>query len=603
MDRKRITILFIGASIGVVAVVLLWMLIQNYQYRNKIPKLSESVVLSQAMESQIQDAFTAAKKKPSAENLGSLGMVYHSGAFYEQAAQCYQLAIKRKGSEWKWNYYNGYLNMEMGDAGAAIQNFKEVVEKDPENYHAWYYLGEEYKNVRNTEMAEEAYNHILSSGNKTSVINSSTRNDHFPLSTYAQFKLSRLYFDTGRIEHAEETLKKLIQNDYLFGSAYRLLGTIHHTKGDRSLGNKYTNRANDLIAFTTPVDTLADKLAAMSRSELYLLKKIDEAERSIHSDWALKLVNQGLAYLPENRDLFSKAIKIYLWKGYFDKAAALTDNHINSFSNQYIEIKNTGMLFYQKSQYHQAAKYWKKALELKPDESIVQIYLAQSLWADGAKQEARDLLDKMIASNRNNPEVLADITNLLYDFGEADKAAGLLSRLKKQSPHQPKVLRLSGQRAEADGETHKSLTLYKASLEGDPADIVTIRKLGDLLMNQNQWEQYINHYRKALEHHPNNPEMLGRLGEALISCPDTALRNVEEGKEFSERAFTSYTCPPDVLISAGSHLAYAYALLGDKQNAAATISKTITIGRREKIDAASQEKLENFYRTLQAINN
>lgn len=79
---------------------------------------------------------------------------------------------------------------------------------------------------------------------------------------------------------------------------------------------------------------------------------------------------------------------------------------------------------------------------------------------------------------------------------------------------------------------------------------------------------------------------MGRLGEALINCSDTELKNMEEGNEYSERAFARFNCPPDILISAGSHLAFAHALSGDKQKALETITKTITIGRRERIPRA-----------------
>jgi hypothetical protein len=70
------------------------------------------------------------------------------------------------------------------------------------------------------------------------------------------------------------------------------------------------------------------------------------------------------------------------------------------------------------------------------------------------------------------------------------------------------------------------------------------------------------------------------------------------GKEYSERAFTNFETPPDILVSSGSHLAYAYLLLGDRDKAIATIRRTITIGRRENIAASAQEKLQNFYQTL-----
>ena len=42
----------------------------------------------------------------------NLGMVFHSGSFYDKAAQCYKLTIKRDKSAWIWDYYLGYLSKE-----------------------------------------------------------------------------------------------------------------------------------------------------------------------------------------------------------------------------------------------------------------------------------------------------------------------------------------------------------------------------------------------------------------------------------------------------------------------------------------------------------
>ncbi|MBW6534121.1 MAG: tetratricopeptide repeat protein [Mariniphaga sp.] len=599
-SKKKIFLYSGGVLVGLVIILFLIRFITTNQIREKIPDISESPSLKGPVREQIIEVYKTANRNPSSENIGKLGMVYHSSANYAEAAQCYRLAAERKKADWKWNYYFGYLNMEMGNSEAAIENFTFVVEKNPQNYHAWYYLGEEYKNIRDNEISEECYE-VITRQNSIPVSNSSTRNDHFSIRTYALFKLARIYSETGRTDLAERTLKNIIESEYLFSPAYRLLGNIYLTNGDEILGKKSITRANDLVAFTAPVDTLADKIALLSRSELYLLKKIDEAERSIHSDWALQLVENGLKYIPENRDLISKALKIFLWKGLNEKAIALIERHLNLFAGEFIEIKNTGMLFYQKNLYPQAATYWGKALELKPGEVIIQLYLAQCLWATGEKQDAEDLLVEMINDNRQNPLVLADVTELLFEFGLKEKANEWFSNLKRQAPKNAKVLRMSGEIAEKNGEITRAFSLYKASLANDPEDLRTIRKLADMFMNQEMWKEYISHYRQALEHHPNNPELLGRLGEALINCPHPELKNVEEGKEFSERAFTHFNCPPDILVSSGSHLAFAYALTGNKPKAVETITKTITIGRREKIPQALQEKLENFYRMLQSM--
>ena len=97
---------------------------------------------------------------------------------YEQASQCYKLAVKRNKSEWIWNYYLGFLNMEMGESEAVIENFNSVIEKNPSANLAWYYLGEEYKNLRKNELAEMSFGKIASIQNNSSVGASSFRREN-----------------------------------------------------------------------------------------------------------------------------------------------------------------------------------------------------------------------------------------------------------------------------------------------------------------------------------------------------------------------------------------------------------------------------------------
>ena len=601
MDKNKKLAIYITGAIGLIILILLVKFVFNSGSGNEIPEISNSQTLSVPVQQQIAEAYKKAKRKPTTENLGMLGMVYHSSANYAEAAKCYKLAINKDESDWIWNYYNGYLNMEMGKPDEAILNFKSVIEKNQDTDLAWYYLGGEYTNMRKNELAEEAYGKITTIKSQTSASNSTTRQGHFPLGTYANFELARIYFDTGRIELAEETLKELIRTSSLFGASYKLLGNIYNQTGNPDLGKKFTDRSNDLVNLSPPVDTLVDKLVLLSRSELYLLKKIDEAEKSFHSDWALKLVNHGLQYLPENKYLISKAIKIYLWKNLNEQAIAFTDKHIQLFQDDFTEIKNTGMFFYQKGLYTQAAKYWTKALELNPGETIIQQYLAKSLWATGNRQKSQEILNELIDKNLDNPEVLVEVTELLIQFGEMEKANVYLTKLQKLAPFNPKAQRLSAEIAEINGETNKAIALYESSFKGNPQDVQTILNLGFIYRNQKMWGKYIGLYRKALEYHPNNPEFLSRLGEMLISCPEPSFRNIEEGREYAERTFTYYNCPPDLLIAAGSHLAYAYSLLGNKQKAITTISQTINIGRRQNIPASQQAKLETMLMAFQQM--
>ena len=248
-------------------------------------------------------------------------------------------------------------------------------------------------------------------------------------------------------------------------------------------------------------------------------------------------------------------------------------------------------------------KYLIIARELKPQDVDIQNSLAICYWYMGDKQKSQEILDEVILANQENPEVLANVMNLMFDLGEDENARSHLNSLKHLAPEHPKVLNMSAGIAEQEGNYQEAIRLYESSFKNDPEDLSTIRFLGNLLFRQKMWEKYIKHFRTALEYHPNDPYLLERLGTMLVSCPDPAWRNTLEGRDYSERAFIHTTSRSITLISAGRSLALAYAELGDKQNATTVIRMTINIARRDNISESYQKDLENISRRIQTLEN
>ena len=76
MDKNRKAVLYIaGGAIGLIIIALLLKFIIISQYRSQIPEISDFNSLSQPVQEQISDALKKAHCKPSADNLGMLGMV------------------------------------------------------------------------------------------------------------------------------------------------------------------------------------------------------------------------------------------------------------------------------------------------------------------------------------------------------------------------------------------------------------------------------------------------------------------------------------------------------------------------------------------------
>lgn len=584
---------------GGVVLLLLIKLMLDIPFRSHIPSLPDLKVFSDTLRDQLKAASTKAYLNPTANNLGSLGMVYHSSANYEKAAECYKLAVKKNKSKWIWNYYLGYLNKEMGESANSIQSFEAVVNENPEAYNAWYYIGEGYQNIGSNEKAELSFKKIATLKEKILPQNSTTRIDYFPLRIYAKYQLARIYLSSGKPDLAEKTLQEILHDNRAFGAAYRLLGSIYNSKGNQQLSDKYVTRANDLTNYTSPVDNLIDKLALISKSDLYLMKQIDEAERDIYPEWAIKLLINGIRVMPENRYLISKAIKLFLKMGAVQQCLPYLNQHLSYFKDDVTEIKEVADLLEDNGAFEQSLVYYRRAVKLKPSDEELQSNIVLALYNAGMKEKSLEYLNELLEKDKNNLEILTNGVFILLTMGENEKADEYLAALNQLAPTNPKVRQLTGMIAERDGKISLALDNYEKSFNGDPSDLATIQLLGDLTVRQQLWEKAINHYRKALENHPNEPYLLEKLGSLLISCPDTRLRKINEGMEYTERALDHKESSTETLLAAGSSLAEAYAAIGDKKTAITYLNTVIEMAQNNN---APKEYLANLGRKLKEIS-
>jgi tetratricopeptide (TPR) repeat protein len=559
-------------------------------YGKQLPEYPDFNTINGSLREQISAASRKALRNPSAQNLGRLGMVYHSGTYYDKAVKCYQLAVKRNEGEWIWSYYLGYLNLELGESGSSIENFRTVLKYDQKNTFATFYTADANQNLGNSIEAERIFK-IMAALNENDLVKRDTiRQNDYPLKTYAMFRLARIYLNSNRTDSAEAVLKEIIRNQITFGPAYRLLGNVYATGGNIILGNKYNIRANDLVEYTPPSDQLIDKITLMSRSDTYLLKQIDDALHSLNFNWELMLFDHALKYIPDNKFLLSKAIFGYLYLGFGEKAIPYLDKHFNYYIDDYKELMLFAILLYDKGFREQAMKYFNQAKKVKPGNSELSLWLADR----GMMEEAITLMNEQLKSDPENPKVLSDAANLMLKFGNKEMATVYLDNLKNLSPSNNEATKLSAIIAENEGNFKVALSHYENFLRSDPKDLFVIRRLAAIYIKDKTWDKAIRHFRMALDYYPNEPFILEGIGKLLISCPDTSLRDNMEGREFSERAFINYRSTIITKISAGRNLATVYAITGDKQSALKYINLTIDLARKVNLF----QEYSSYFETL-----
>jgi tetratricopeptide (TPR) repeat protein len=272
--------------------------------------------------------------------------------------------------------------------------------------------------------------------------------------------------------------------------------------------------------------------------------------------------------------------------------------HIELFKDDFNELMDLADLLSGKGFDSQAMNYFNEAKKLKPGDSRLSVWLTNR----GMIKEAIKMLDEQLEKDPENVKILSDAVHLLLNSGEKEKARSYLARLKRLSPSGPEVKKFEGRITEIEGNMKKALSFYEDTFRSDPKDLFIIKYLASIYLRDKMWDQAIHHFRLALENLPNEPFLLEGLGRLLILCPDSKLRNVEEGREYSERAYINYKSPFTTKISAGRNLATAYAILGDKQKASEYINLTINLANKGNVSRDYIPYFENLKRQYNIPN-
>ena len=580
MQWKRRRIVTISG--GIIALLILAFglnFILGYHYSSRLPEHPDFATVSKGVVDQIVSAERTTFWNPNSENMGKLGMVYHSATFYDQAAVCYGLAAEKDKKNPKWSYYLGYLNRQQSEFQKAIGNFSEVLMVDPDNLMALYYLGETWQSLNNVAEAEKFYGKVASISENAPEIDKSGRENYFPVRTYAMFNLARIFMTNNRQDEAIGLLKKIIKEQLKFGPAYRLLGNIYAQKGEAKLSNYYVTRAKDLAEFTPPSDQLMDQLVMLSRSELYLLKEIDIAVYNNNLQLALNLCNHAMQYMPDDKFLIYKSVRVFLATGKDKQALDLLDRHFSNFEQDYDEMMDIADRLYAKGYSPEAVRFFEQAKKLKPQNPYLPIWLSKYNMIEAAER----LLKAQLEKEPNNAEMISNAVIIAMDRGDKEEAKSLLGKLKTIAPNYPEIRRYEGYFAEMEGNNSEVMEKWAEVIKAEPKDLRMINDLGVFYSKNKMFDKAKILYQQALENNPNVPFLLDELSKLLVFCPDEKLRNISESREYAERAFIGFTSDAKIRLSAATTLATAYAMSGDKQNAAKYITITLNLAGKENV--------------------
>lgn len=355
---------------------------------------------------------------------------------YQEALNLYNQLEQRVGDNERISLLKKDVYAKIGEKEKAYQEIQNLIEKDPDNTQYYGMLAELYATFDDYDRAEKMYDKLFQ-------LDSTNR--------LGQMSLVKYYNNKGRTEKAMDTyIEKVIPNKSIdFRNKMLIFIEFLREQENPSL---YIDR------YKTALDSMSHYYSGKHEiqalyADLYLkVNKFKEASEHLEV-----LVNKKEAkyvywdqllsiysYLGEFRamyeygqkgiKLFDRKPKLYLLTGVgalqvdkADSAAVLLEKGIQYIENDkamrvqfYTQL---GEAFHQLENYEKSDRYFKKVLEINPNNKLVLNNYSYYLSLRGEKlNKALGYSQRVIKKEPNNPVYLDTYAWILYKMGEYKKA-------------------------------------------------------------------------------------------------------------------------------------------------------------------------------------
>jgi len=128
----------------------------------RLPQFPAFVHQNAASIALFRDADAGARETPaSADRIGRLGMTYHAYRFSDEARRSYEVARELAPDEYRWIYYQAFLEKSVFDFSAAESLFRRALDFDPDSAEVWAELGDLYLSWNRPDDAVESLTRAL----------------------------------------------------------------------------------------------------------------------------------------------------------------------------------------------------------------------------------------------------------------------------------------------------------------------------------------------------------------------------------------------------------------------------------------------------------
>ncbi len=282
-------------------------------------------------------------------------------------------------------------------------------------------------------------------------------------------------------------------------------------------------------------------------------------------------------------------------RGQVDEAIENFRKAIQIYPNDYLVENNLGLALAARGQVDEAIEHYRKSLQINPNNYLAENNLGLALTTKGRFDEAIRNCYQAIQINPDFSEALNNLGVALADKGRFDEAIKNFRKAIQINPDDCEALDNLGIAFATKGRFDEATENYRQAIQINPNRPETFFHLGMTLGQLGRTREAAAQYREALRLNPNLAGPLNNLAWVLAASPDDELRNGTEAVRLAERAceLTHYGDP----LFIGT-LAAAYAESGRFPEAVATAERAEQLATTAGLAAVAEKnrQLLELYR-------
>jgi tetratricopeptide (TPR) repeat protein len=276
----------------------------------------------------------------------------------------------------------GLIYTEQKKWSLAKKEFLQIVEGNPKNYKAWYYLGTVYEELGNLPAALDAFRHVAA------------ESELFPQS---QIHLGYLYDRSGDRVASKKVIQDALQIKNKDLGLYRFLASLYEKEKNYKEAIVVLNQALAI----SPGD---------EDTQFYLgiiYDKAGQYEESIKAMQAVLKIN------PKNADALNYIGYTYADRDInLDEAEKIIKEALTLKPNDGYIMDSLGWVYYKKGQYEKAMAELLKAVKYAPQDPVIAEHLGDAYLKNNLPEKAIEMYDKSLKLDPSKEEVKKKLQQL-----------------------------------------------------------------------------------------------------------------------------------------------------------------------------------------------